>query len=80
MSRKLKAVYHGGAFVPQAPCDVPEDSEVELIIQGPFLLPAEVMEPDERKHILKTVVKRMQRNPIPAGTPRLTRDVLHERR
>jgi hypothetical protein len=80
MSQRLKAVYHEGAFVPQAPCDVPEDSEVELIIQGPYLLPPKVLEPDERQHILKTVVERMRQNPLPAGAPRLTRDALHERR
>jgi hypothetical protein len=80
MSQKLKAVYHGGAFVPQAPCDVPEDSEVELLIQGPFLLSAEVMEPGERDHILKTLVKRMKLNPLPLEARSFTRDEVHERR
>ena len=80
MSQKLKAVYHRGAFVPKTSCDVPEDSEVELVIQGPFLISSQVVEPEERSRILKAVIKRMKRNPLPAGAPCLTRDLLHERR
>jgi len=80
MSQKLRAVYQGGTFLPQEPCDVPEGSEVELIIQGPFILPPEVREPEEQGSILRTVAQRMQQNPIPAGAPRLTREALHERR
>jgi hypothetical protein len=80
MSQILKAVYHGGAFIPQAPCDVPEDAEVELIVQGPYVLPPEVTEPDTRAQILKVVIERMQQNPLPAGAPRLTRDALYKRR
>jgi hypothetical protein len=80
MSQKLKAVYRRGAFLPKAPCDVPEDSEVELVVHGPFLLAAEAMEPSEREHILKMLVKRMLQNPLPTESPRFSRDELHERR
>lgn len=80
MSRRLKAVYQRGIFSPREPCDVPEGSEVELIIQGPFILPPGVREPEEQKQILRRVVERMQQNPIPAGAPHLTREALHERR
>jgi len=80
MSQRLRAIYRDGAFVPQTPCDLPEDSEVELIIQGPYLLPPKVKDASARAQILKQIVERMRQNPIPAGAPRLTRDELHERR
>ncbi len=80
MPRRLKAVYHRGVFVPQEPCDVPEGSEVELIIQGPSILPPEVKETEAQRHILKMVVERMRQNPLPANAPCLTREALHERR
>ena len=79
MSQRLKAVYQGGAFRPQEPCNLPESSEVELIVEGPFVVPPEVRKPKDRTRIMKTVVRRMQRNRIPADAPRLTREALHER-
>lgn len=79
MLQKLKAIYYGGAFVPRELCDVPEGAEVELIIQGSPVIHPEVTEPAERVHILRTVVERMQKNPIPVVATRLTREDLHER-
>jgi hypothetical protein len=61
------------------PCDLPEGAEVELILQGPIILPPEVTEPEERMRILTEMVDRMQKNPLPAGAPPLTRESLHER-
>jgi predicted DNA-binding antitoxin AbrB/MazE fold protein len=80
MVHKLKAVYRQGVFVPQEPCDVPEGSEVELIVHGPLIIPPEVKEAKEREQILRTMIDRMQRNPLPANAPRPTRDAIHERR
>ena len=80
MSQRLRAIYHGGAFLPNGPCDVPEDLEVEFIVHGPFVLPQHVRDLEEQRRILKTVVERMQKNSIPSGAPRLTREALHERR
>ena len=80
MGRSVKAVYQRGAFVPQEPCDVPEDAHVELLIQGPFTSPPQIISLDERREILERLVVRMQRNVIPPGAPRLTRNDLHERR
>ena len=80
MSQRLRAIYRDGAFVPQTPCDLPEDAEVELIVQGPHLLPPKVKDVAARAEILKQIVERMRQNPIPAGAPRFTRDELHERR
>jgi predicted DNA-binding antitoxin AbrB/MazE fold protein len=80
MSQRLKAIYREGVFIPQAPCDLPEDSEVELVIEKPGVIPPAVIDTEERKRILKRMVERMQANPIPANSPRYTREELHERR
>ena len=80
MSQRLKAIYREGVFIPQTPCDLPEDSEVELIIEEPRVIPPAVTDPEERKRILKRMVERMRANPIPADAPRFTREELHERR
>ena len=79
MARRLRAVYRRGAFHPRESCDLPDDSEVELIVQGPFIVPPEVKEPKRQEHILKAVIKNMQQNLIPTGAPPLTREALHER-
>ena len=39
MPFRLKAVYQEGVFIPRERCEIPEGSEVELIIQGPLILP-----------------------------------------
>jgi hypothetical protein len=79
MSLKVRAVYRHGAFVPQEPCPLPEESEVDLIVQG-RIIPPEISDPAERARILKLVTESMQNNPIPADAPRWTREQLHERR
>jgi predicted DNA-binding antitoxin AbrB/MazE fold protein len=80
MPHRLRAVYQEGVFVPKERCEIPEGSEVELIVQGPLTLPPEVKETAERKHLLRMVIERMQHNPLPVDAPRLTREALHERR
>ncbi len=80
MSERLKAIYQNGAFVPQTPCDLPENSEVELTVHASNIQPPLVTDPEERKRILKQLVERMRANPIPADAPRFTREELHERR
>jgi predicted DNA-binding antitoxin AbrB/MazE fold protein len=80
MAQRLRAKYQGGAFVPDAPFHLPEGAEVELIVEGPTLVPPEVTDPEERARILDAVIRRMQENPIPPDAPPLTREALHERR
>ncbi len=79
MTRQLKAVYRGGAFVPLEACDLPEGSEVDLMIQSPRAIAPPVVDATDRQKILKALVERMQANPIPESCPRLTREALHER-
>jgi len=81
MVQRLKAVYQNGAFVPQTPCDLPENSEVELIIEGPRVLPPTITDPEERKRIIEELIQSMRDNPISDNAPtRFTREELHERR
>jgi predicted DNA-binding antitoxin AbrB/MazE fold protein len=79
--QRLKAIYRNGAFVPQVPCDLPEESEVELTVHESGTITPEVTDPEERKRALERLTERMRANPIPADAPRrFTREELHERR
>lgn len=78
--RRIKAVYRDGAFVPEEPCDLPEETHVELSIEGSTVLPPLVTDAEERRRIVEDVTRRMRENPIQPGAPRLTRDDLHARR
>lgn len=80
MTQTIRAVFRNGTFVPQTPPKLAEESEVELTIHGPTLLPPTVTDPDERARILRELIESMNRNPIPADAPRFTREELHERR
>ena len=80
MTYRLKAVYRNGTFVPETPCDLPEEAKVDLLVQGPVLLPPKVTDAEAKARILKQVTDRMQQHPIVSGAPRYTRDELHERR
>ena len=79
MSLQVKAVFRNGAFVVQEPCDLPQESEVNLIVQGPLIVPPAVTEPEERARILAAMTQRMRQNPVPAEAPHFSREQLHER-
>ena len=80
MNYRTKAIFRGGAFVPETRCDLPEDSEVDLLVQGPLLVPPTITDPEQRARVLRQITERMKQNPIPANAPRFARDELHERR
>ncbi|GAC1399644.1 MAG: hypothetical protein NVSMB56_14640 [Pyrinomonadaceae bacterium] len=80
MSQTIKAVYHNGVFVPQVPCDLPENTEVEVKVQPSNVEMPSVTDPQERKRILAELVERMRANSLPENAPRFTQDELHERR
>ena len=80
MSYHTKAVYRGGAFVPVLQCDLPEEAEVELLVQGPLHVSPVITDPEQRDRVLRQITERMKQNPISAEAPRYTRDELHERR
>ena len=80
MTYTTKAIYRKGVFIPETVCDLPEGSEYELTVQGPFAAPPVVVDLEERARIMEEVVKMMRENPIPVDSPRFTREELHERR
>lgn len=80
MPQRIKAVYRGGAFIPKTPYNLPENAEVELIVEDPYLLPPLESDPKKREELLEKLVKDMLENPFPKDAPHFTRDQLHERR
>ncbi|MBE9058508.1 antitoxin family protein [Sphaerospermopsis sp. LEGE 08334] len=80
MQQTLKAIYRNGTFILQTPCNLPEEIEIELVVKSPQVIPPKITDINERRNFLKSLVERMQENPIPATAPQFTRDMLHERR
>lgn len=76
----LKAIYRNGTFILQSAFELPEGTEVELLIQSPHVVSPLLSGVEVKKQFLKSLVERMQQNPIPLNAPRFTRDMLHERR
>ncbi len=71
MLDKIKATYQKGLFVPQSPCVLPENAEVELIVQPATTYYPEVIDPERRKEILQTLLRRMRQTSIAAHSRRL---------
>ena len=80
MNQMMKAIYRQGSFVIKEPCDIPEESEVDLIVQGPLILPPAVTDPGRVRGLLAEITERMKQNPLPNQAPRFTREELHGRR
>jgi predicted DNA-binding antitoxin AbrB/MazE fold protein len=89
MYERVRATYHNGAFIPAVPVSLPEETEVELIIEpvtmdaataGLSVEPPLITDPVERARLWEEIIASMQANPIPPNAPRFTRDELHERR
>jgi len=79
MYQTVTAIYRAGTFVLRESIDVPEDSEVELVVRAPLMRKPKITNPIEQARILRGVTRRMQNNPIPAGVPRFAREELHAR-
>ena len=80
MSVRLKAIYRDGAFVPLAngeKLNVPENTEVELTVHNPYVVPATA---EERERALRELFASWDAHPLRPDAPRLTRDEMHERR
>ncbi|HIK10299.1 MAG TPA: antitoxin family protein [Oscillatoriaceae cyanobacterium M33_DOE_052] len=80
MPETLKAIYHNGAFILETPDDLPEGTEVEILMKSSHLLLHPISDITEKQRFLKALVERMQQNPIPFNAPSFTREMLHERR
>jgi predicted DNA-binding antitoxin AbrB/MazE fold protein len=80
MPQALKATYRNGAFILQTVYELPEGTEVELLIQSPQVISSPISDRATKQKFLKSLVERMQQNPIPLNAPQFTREELHERR
>ncbi|MCE2696555.1 MAG: antitoxin family protein [Nostocales cyanobacterium LE14-WE4] len=80
MPPTLKAVYRNGTFILETACNLPEGSEVELLIQSSSVVSPLISDVESKQRFLKSLVLRMQQNPIPLNAPRFTREMLHEGR
>jgi predicted DNA-binding antitoxin AbrB/MazE fold protein len=80
MTQALKAIYRNGAFILETAYDLPEGTEVELLIQSPQVVSPPISVAETKQHFLKSLIERMQQNPIPPNAPHFTREMLHERR
>jgi hypothetical protein len=81
MSLRLRAIYKEGAFIPIASenLEVPENTEVELIVSTAKVTPPTVTGEDERHQVLKELLASWDKYPVRPDAPSLTRDDLHER-
>jgi predicted DNA-binding antitoxin AbrB/MazE fold protein len=80
MTQALKAIYRNGAFILETAYDLPEGTEVELLIQSPQVVSPPISVAETKQRFLKSLIERMQQNPIPPNAPHFTREMLHERR
>lgn len=80
MPQALKAIYRNGAFILQTAFELPEGTEVELLIQSPQVVSQPISDLETKRQFLKLLIEKMQQNPIPLNAPRFTREILHERR
>ncbi len=80
MPQALKAIYSNGTFILQTAFELPEGTEVELLVQSPDILSPPISDTKAKQRFLTSLIERMQQNPIPMNAPRFTRDMLHERR
>lgn len=80
MPPTLKAVYRNGTFILETACNLPEGSEVELLIQSSSIVSPPISNVESKQRFLNLLISRMQQNPIPSNAPRFTREMLHEGR
>ena len=80
MIQRIRAVYRDGHLVPDQALELPDESIVEVTIDGPILIPPQITDPVEREKRMRALLERMKGNPLPTDAPRFTREELHERR
>lgn len=79
MNRTVRATYRNGSFVAEAPCDIPNETLVDILI-SPAVVPPIVTAPEKRAQILRRLAERMRATPVPAHSQKFSREELHERR
>ncbi len=88
MYGRVRATYHNGAFIPAVPIAMPEETEVELVIEpasaeavpaSGSIQPPLITDPAERARLWEEIIASMQSHPLSADAPRFTRDELYDR-
>ena len=71
MLEEISAFYRDGVFVPEAPCQLADNTKVRVIVGsgGARVQPPLVTDPTERQRIVDETLARMRANQIPAGAP-----------
>ena len=64
MLKKVKATYRNGAFILNSPYDLPENTEVELMVNCPSECAQDVLDPETRKAILHELLTRMRQSSL----------------
>jgi hypothetical protein len=80
MSQVLKVVYRNNTSALNLTFELPEKTEVELLIQAPKVVEPPISNLEAKRQFLKSLIERMQQNPIPMNAPRFMREMLYERR
>jgi predicted DNA-binding antitoxin AbrB/MazE fold protein len=76
----IQAIYRDGAFMPLTPCNLPENSAVELVVRESMTQAPAIGDAVERQRKIKEIAESMLQNPWPANAPHFSRSELHERR
>ena len=80
MQESYRAIFRDGAFVPIVPCNLPEETEVRVVVQnGSEIVPPMESDSAKRAELKKRLLDRMSNSPLPPDAPKLNRDQLHER-
>ncbi len=66
MFKKVKATYSNGTFIPNIPCNLPDNTEVELMVNFPSEYAQDVLDPETRKAILHELLTRMRQSSLMA--------------
>ena len=80
MREEISAVFRDGVFIPEAPCHLPNNTRVHILVKKASVQEPLVSDPVERGRIVEKTLAQMKANPISAGAPKFTREELHERR
>lgn len=69
MLEEIPAVYRDGVFVPEAPCQLADNTKVRVIVgSGSVQVPPPVVtDPAERQRIVEETLARMRANQVPSG-------------
>ncbi|MDJ0731670.1 MAG: antitoxin family protein [Crocosphaera sp.] len=62
MLKKVKATYRNGTFIPNTPCNLPDNTEVEFMVNCSSEYGQDILDPQTRKAILNALLTRMRQS------------------